>query len=486
MKVFLGNGPWYRPGYYGVRAGSRWPHYETDCSPYMPFPFYMAYATALLQRDGFEVLTIDGIAERTSEESFVQRVAEFQPDLVILEVSTPSMETDLRQTQAIHARCPQAKIAFAGLHMLEQGEDFLAGHRYVDFTLRGEYDYTALELAKTLDSGGDLSQVAGLSYFDQESGATHHNKRREVIKDLDALPWPSRDQYPLFNYHDLPGGIPAPSLQMWSSRGCPFRCIFCVWPQIMYEGNQYNTRNPVDVVDEIEYCVKRWGFKSFYFDDDTFNIGKRRLLKLGEEISKRNMGIPWAAMSRADTCDKETLRELKRSGLHAVKYGVESASQELVDNSDKSLDLGKVEEMVRYTQELGIKIHLTFSFGLPGETHETAMKTIRWSQKLNPDSIQYSIMTPFPGSKFYKELDEKGFLTTKDWSKYDGNSMSVVRTEALSPQDLDYYLRKAYKSWEWHKFRRALTQPQYMKSALRHPLQSFRNFQFGLRSAARA
>jgi radical SAM superfamily enzyme YgiQ (UPF0313 family) len=253
----------------------------------------------------------------------------------------------------------------------------------------------------------------------------------------------------------------------------------------MYEGNLYNTRNPVDVVDEVEYCVKRWGFKSFYFDDDTFNIGKRRLLKLGEEISKRNLGIPWAAMSRADTCDKETLRELKRSGLHAVKYGVESASQELVDNADKSLDLSKVEEMVRYTHELGIKIHLTFSFGLPGETHETARKTIKWSQKLNPDSIQYSIMTPFPGSKFYKELEAKGHLTTKDWSKYDGNSMSVVRTDALTAQDLDYYLRKAYLSWEWHKFRRALYQPKYIRSAWSHPLQSLRQFQFGLRAAAR-
>lgn len=486
MKVFLGNGPWTRPGYYGVRAGSRWPHYETDCSLYMPFPFYMAYATALLEREGFKCLTIDGIAERMSEESFIQRATEYEPDLVILEVSTPSMETDLRQAQAIRAKCPHTRIVFAGLHTLDQGEDFLAGHRYVDFTLRGEYDYTALELAKTLDGGGDLSQVTGVSYFDQSAGATHHNLRREVIKDLDALPWPSRDQYPMYNYHDVPGRIPGPSLQMWSSRGCPFRCIFCVWPQVMYEGNQYHTRNPIDVVDEIEFCVKKWGFKSFYFDDDTFNIGKKRLLTLAGEITKRNLGIPWAAMARADTCDKETLLELKKAGLHAIKYGVESASQELVDHCDKSLDLQKVEEMVRYTHELGIRMHLTFSFGLPGETHKTAMKTIRWSQKLNPDTVQYSIMTPFPGSKFYKELEAKGFLTTKDWSKFDGNSMSVVRTEALTAQDLENYLRKAYKSWEWHKFRRALTQPYFMKHALGHPLESLKRFRAGLRSASRA
>jgi radical SAM superfamily enzyme YgiQ (UPF0313 family) len=451
----------------------------------MPFPFYMAYATALLERDGFDCLMIDGIAERTTEEDYVKRAAAFHPDLIILEVSTPSMETDIRQALAIRELCPNARVAFAGLHMLDQGEDFLAGHRYVDFTLRGEYDYTALELAKALDSGGNLSEVQGLSYFDSETGASQHNPRRPVIKDLDALPWPSRDHLPMYKYHDHPGGIPAPSLQMWSSRGCPFRCIFCVWPQIMYEGNQYNTRNPVDVVDEVEYCVKKWKFKSFYFDDDTFNIGKRRLLQLGEEISKRNMGLQWAAMSRADTCDRETLRELKKSGLHAVKYGVESASQELVDNSDKSLDLGKVEAMVRYTQELGIKIHLTFSFGLPGETHETAMKTIKWSQFLNPDTIQYSIMTPFPGSKFYKELEAKGHLTSKDWGKFDGNSMAVVRTDALGPRDLEYYLRKAYKSWEWHRLRRSLSQPRFMTRAFKHPFRGIRNFQRGLRAAAR-
>ncbi|MCA9410022.1 MAG: radical SAM protein [Candidatus Omnitrophica bacterium] len=486
MKVFLGNGPWYRPGYYGVRAGSRWPHYETDCSPYMPFPFYLAYATALLEKDGHECLLIDGIAERTTEEDYVERATKFDPDLIILEVSTPSMDTDIRQTKAIKDKCPNARVVYCGLHLLDEDDDFLASHRFVDFTMRGEYDFIAQDLANALDTGGDLTAIKGLNFFDEATGKTHDGGRREVIKDLDSLPWPSRDQLPMYNYHDHPGGIPGPSLQMWASRGCPFRCIFCVWPQIMYEGNLYNTRNPVDVADEVEYTVKKWGFKSFYFDDDTFNIGKKRLLRLSEEIAKRDLGVPWAAMCRADTTDKETLREMKKSGLAAVKYGVESASQELVDAADKSLDLAKVEEMVRYTQEIGINVHLTFSFGLPGETHETAMKTINWSQELNPDSIQYSIMTPFPGSRFYKELEEKGHLLTKDWSKFDGNSMSVVRTEALSGEDLEEYIRKAYKSWEWHKLRRALFQPKYMKRSWKHPLQGFRNFRYGLKAAARA
>ena len=151
MKVFLGNGPWYRPGYYGVRAGSRWPHYETACSPYMPFPFYLAYATALLEKDGHECLLIDGIAERTTEENYVHRAVAFDPDLIILEVSTPSMDTDIRQTQAIKEKCPNAKVVYCGLHLLEEDEDFLATHRYVDFTMRGEYDFIAQDLAKAAE-----------------------------------------------------------------------------------------------------------------------------------------------------------------------------------------------------------------------------------------------------------------------------------------------------------------------------------------------
>ena len=486
MRVFLGNGPWYRPGYYGVRAGSRWPHYETEGCPYMPFPFYLGYAAALLEREGFDCLLVDGIAERTTEEDFISRACAFNPDLIVLEVSTPSIETDLRQAKAIKGRCPKAKIALGGLHLLEESEDFLANQDYVDFTLKGEYDYTVFELAKALNGEGALDSVAGLSCLDPETGASRFNGQREVIRDLDALPWPARHHLPMYSYHDHPGGIPGPSLQMWSSRGCPFKCVFCVWPQVMYDGHLYNTRNPVDVVDEIEWCVNKWGFKSFYFDDDTFNIGKKRLLKLADEIAKRDLGLPWAAMCRADTSDKETLREMKKAGLVAVKYGVESASQELVDAAEKNLDLAKVEEMVRYTQELDINVHLTFSFGLPGETHETAMKTIGWSQKLNPDSIQYSIMTPFPGSKFYKQLEDEGRLLTKDWGKFDGNTMSVVRTEALTGKDLEGYIRKAYRAWEWHKLKRALFQPKYMLRSWRHPVEGLRNFRYGLKAAARA
>lgn len=477
MKIFLGNGPWYKKGYYGVRAGSRWPHFEEEGNQYLPFPFYLAYATAILERAGYSCRVVDGVAERMDEDEYVRRAADFQPDVVLLEVSTASLETDLRQAQKIKDRCPHARLIFCGIHVDMYRPGFLDEVSLVDFVLKGEYDLAALHLIQTIESGGDFSKVSNLVYRDSE-GIARETERGSTIEDLDSIPWPSRHQLPMLKYWDLPGGIPEPSLQMWASRGCPFKCIFCAWPQIMYGNNRYRTRDPIDVVDEIEAMVKQYGFRSFYFDDDTFNIGKKRLLALCEEIRRRGLNLPWAAMSRADTTDRETLKALKEAGLVGIKYGVESGSQALVDNAEKNLDLQKVEEMVYVTRELGINQHLTFSFGLPGETWETVRQTIDFAKRLNPETIQFSIMTPFPGSSFYSQLEKDGKLLTHDWSKYDGGTTAVIRTDALGGEDLERALRMAYNEWDWHKLTRPFKDPRQLRRLLSRPKHSWHTFRF--------
>ena len=479
MKIFLGNGPWYREGAYGVRAGSRWPHFEENCSRYLPFPFYLAYATSILENDGHTCRLVDGVAERISEEHFLQRIFESRPDLVVLEVSTASIDTDMRQASQAKTRCPNARVVFCGPHLEMYEPEFFERQNVVDFVLQGEYEYILRDLVKALDSGTDLSTVLGLGYRD-DSGKGQINPRAEIIRDLDSLPWPSRKQLPMMNYYDQPGGIPEPTLQIWGSRGCPFKCIFCAWPQIMYGNNVYRTRNPIDVVDEIEAMKKEYGFRSVYFDDDTFNIGKKRLLALCEEIRKRDLNLPWAAMARADTSDRETLRAMKDAGLMAIKYGVESASQELVDKAQKGLDLQRVEETVRITRELGIHQHLTFSFGLPGETWETVNKTIRFSKRLDPETVQFSIMTPFPGSNFFHQMRDAGMLVSEDFSKYDGSSTAVIRTEALSPEDLQQALKMAYDTWDWHKLMRPLLHPRHLKRLLARPRGTWNTFKYTL------
>ncbi len=477
VRIFLGNGPWLRKGYYGVRAGSRWPHFEEEGNTYLPFPFYLAYATAILERDGFECLLVDGVAERIPEDEYIRRAVEFRPGVTVLEVSTASFETDLRQAQRIKDVCPSTRIVFCGIHVDMYRKEFLLEQPLVDYVIKGEYDFVVCELIKAIANGNGLSRIPNLLYR-SETGEACETERGENIEDLDSIPWPARHFLPMMNYWDLPGGIPAPSLQIWTSRGCPFKCIFCAWPQIMYGNNKFRTRDPIDVVDEIEAMVKRYGFRSFYIDDDTFNIGKKRILTLCGEIKKRDLNLPWAAMCRADTSDRETLVAMKEAGLMAVKYGVESGSQELVDASGKNLNLDKVEETVRITRELGINQHLTFSFGLPGETWETVRQTIDLAKRLNPETVQFSIMTPFPGSTFYRMLESEDKLLTKDWSRYDGGTTAVVRTDALGGEDLERALRMACNEWDWYKFVRPLKDIRHLRRVLSRPKHSWHTLKF--------
>jgi len=447
LKILLANSPWYKKGFYGVRAGSRWPHFELEKTDYMPFPFFLAYAQAILKKSGFDSHIIDGIAERITLDDFYGRLGELGPDVVVYEVSTPSIDHDIEVAGKTKEMLgDDTVIVFCGPHHGMYSEEFLRERREVDYCLQGEYEYALLELLERMRDNKPIDDLQSLIHRDRD-GNVRINPRRPIEKDLDRFPWPSREDLPMSRYHDVPGGIPEPSLQMWASRGCPYRCIFCSWPQIMYTGSSYRVRDVKDVAAEIKWCVEKFGFKSVYFDDDTFNIGKPRILSLCDEIKKSGLKIPWAIMARADCMDREMLEAMVDAGLVALKYGVESGVQEILDSSGKSLDLKKVKETVRFTRELCVKYHLTFTFGLPGETFETIKKTIDLALELDPDSLQFSIITPYPGSAYFEQLESKGYILSKKWDEYDGYNKAVIRTDNLTAADLEKALKMAAKRW---------------------------------------
>ncbi len=444
MKVLLVNLPWVVEGRWGVRAGSRWPHLKDPQTEgnYQPYPFYLGYATALLRREGFQAVLWDCLAMKMEKEEFLQRVEELSPDLIFAEVSTVSLANDLE----ILSHLKDFPLAIGGADINIRRPDFLKTHSFIDFVLVGEYEVTLWELAENLKKGRGGERVKGLIFRSKE-GEIEVNPPRPLLKDLDWLPWPLREELPMEKYIDAPGGLPLPSVQMWTSRGCPFTCIFCAWPSLMYGGHRFRAREPIKVVDEMEYLLKKMNFKSIYIDDDTTNVGKTRMKKLAEEIRRRGLKFPWAIMARPDLMDEEILITLREAGLHSIKYGVESASQEILDRAKKRMDLRKAIRMIKFTQDLGVKTHLTFTFGLPGETKESIKKTIDLALSLNPDSVQFSIATPFPGTEFYEEMEKRGFIVSKDFSLYDGNSTSVIRTDTLTPQDLEEARRRAYELW---------------------------------------
>lgn len=450
MKVVLANLPWKIGERWGVRAGSRWPHIKASQEgEYLPFPFFLAYASALLKKNGYDVYLIDAIAEKLPYENFIRKVKKIAPDFIVAETATASLYNDIVLLKRLSRA---AGIIICGPDVNITSKEFLEKNQFITYVLKGEYELTLLELLQHLDNGRHLDGVQGIIY--RRDGNVFTNPDRPLLEDLDVLPWPMRESLPMERYYDVPGGLPLPSVQMLSTRGCPFQCVFCAWPQVMYKKGSYRTRRIKDVVDEMEYLVNYFGFKSIYFDDDTWNIGKERVLEFCKEVTAREresrLGVPWAMMARADLMDEEQLSALKKAGLHAVKYGIESADQNILDKAKKAMDLRKTERMVKLTMLKGIKTHLTFTFGLPGETKETVEKTIDYALKLNPASAQFSITTPYPGTDYFMELEKRGYLLTKDWSEYDGNYKSVFYNDSLTASELIEAKERACSAWENH------------------------------------
>lgn len=448
LKVLLANLPWHKNGIWGVRAGSRWPHTKDPTEgKYIPFPFFLSQATSLLQKNSVHAEIIDAVADQLTEDTFMHRLLSKKIDYLVAETSIPSFFQDMEILRKISKY--NIKIILCGPNSLIYQPAFMRQYQFIDFVLKGEYEFTLLDLIKALENNSDISMVAGLLYREGEEFLSTAERKLCAI---DSLPWPHRDSLPMDMYWDLPGDIPSPSVQMFASRGCPFNCNFCLWPQVMYRGNSYRVRDTEDVVNEMEHLVKNMGFKSIYFDDDTFNIGKERMLKFCNKLQARGLSsIPWAIMARADTMDEQILLAMKKSGLAAVKYGVETFNPEFISNCQKGLDISKTEKMIRFTKDLGIKVHLTFIFGFAGETKKTIKKTIERGLKLDPDSVQFSILTPFPGTKLFEQLDSCGKILTYDWARYDGNSQCVFKSEGIKPEELLDARKYAYLLWGDHQ-----------------------------------
>lgn len=462
MKIFLANPPWYSkpenqiPGWHGVRAGSRWPHifpylHHNEINNivlehkngYKPFPFWLATATAMLKRNpDFDVHLRDSIARAENYDAFYTAFRQLAPDVVLIETASATLEHDLaliRKLKLIHA---PVIVVLAGLHIELDSPEFLSAHDDIDYVLYGEYELSLVCLLEALQKQGSLDAVPGLLYRG-EKGAISKNSF-VVGKSVEDFPWPYRDPDVANAYNDTACGLPMPQLQIMATRGCPYGCIFCIWPQMFYRSGKYRKRPVQDVVNEIESNIRDGQYASFYLDDDTFNINGSYVIELANEIKRRGLDrYPWAAMGRADLIDKEQAVALSEAGLYSVKYGVESADQTVLNSSGKHISLEKVIRGINLTHEAGIKVHLTFTIGLPNDTHDTIRKTIDLACELPCESVQFSIATPYPGTSMYDIYKKQGWLVSDRWSDYVGSTHAVSKTESLTPDDLEYYQKLA-------------------------------------------
>ncbi|AZU46125.1 TPA: radical SAM protein [Aeromonas hydrophila] len=483
MKIFLSNPPWYHkptakaPGWHGVRAGSRWPHTfpyysHTDengtiselQNSYKPFPFWLATATSMLNElPGFEVELRDSIALSESYMAFYDAFCVSHPDILVLETASATLDHDLEIIAQLKEFNADLTVVLTGLHIELDSPDFLKKHVGIDYIVYGEYELSLVSLLEALRDKKTLSDVPGLLYRNDDGSVVKN--AFSVGKSVTDFPWPYRDPVVALAYNDTASGLPMPQLQIMATRGCPYGCIFCIWPQMFYRSGKYRKRTVEDVVDEIEHNMKTGHYASFYLDDDTFNINSRFVIELSQEIKKRGLNnYPWGAMGRADLIDQAQVDALKEAGLYSVKYGVESADQTVLNSSGKHIDINKVIRGIELTHNAGIKVHLTFTIGLPNDTHDTINQTIDLACSLPCESVQFSIATPYPGTSMYDIYKDKDWLVSDKWSDYVGSTKAVSKTDTLTPEDLEHYQKLAMSRYAEADARRKVTEDKFISN----------------------
>lgn len=443
MKVLLLN----PPGPF-CRAGSRWPHKRKPKSvgiDYHPFPFQLGYAASRLLADGHEVEFVDCIAQNVPNDELVDRARVFDPDVVFMETSAPSFLADVETMNTL------GKPAIAGgAHATATCKEHLdAGFAGV---VRGEYDQVisrAIEL-------GDEPWLATKASPD----AVH----APMIKDLDDIPYPAWDLMPMEKYNDP--FCKGRSVTVLSSRGCPLICSFCTIAP--HQGkNGYRRRSPKAVCDEIELLIARYRPDEIYFDDDTITIHRRHMLELCAEIERRDWGLPWSCMGNA-TVDRDVLEAMAGCGCRALKFGVETGDPEVMRRIPKFMDLDDVTRTVNDCRELGIQCHANFLLGLPGEDRESALKTIEYAIGLHTHTLQFAIATPYPGTRFYDDAVENGWLTKESWLQFDPAGEAVVSYPGYTADDILEMHDLAWRRWQWTMMtRRPITVFHHFANAFR-------------------
>lgn len=366
-------------------------------------------------------------------------------DHVIIHTSTPSLRNDSKVAEAIKSRRPQTVIGFVGAHAAVLPAETLKASPAIDWVGRKEFDYTCKEVAE----GRPLAEVDGLSF--RRDGKIVHNRERELIPNMDALPWVV-DVYK----RDLQiekyfiGYLQHPYVSLYTGRGCPAQCTFCLWPQTI-GGHKYRVRSAQNVADEMAYAKRLFPqVQEFFFDDDTFTANLPRAREIAQKL--KPLGLTWSCNSRANV-NYDTIKLMKDCGLRLFLVGYESGSDEILKRIKKGVTLEEMRTFTKACREVGVVIHGTFILGLPIETKETIEQTIRFAQELDVFSIQVSLAAPYPGTELYEMARQNGWFAKRDKTDIvhqDGLQQSTLEYPGLSKEEIfeavevfyrRYYLR---------------------------------------------
>ncbi len=399
-------------------------------------PLGLAFLAAVLEKAGIEVKIADYVVTPYSKEALQAEIKSFKPQIVGITAVTMTFYNAEKVIKDVKSIDPDIFTVIGGPHTTFYAEETLNSVPELDFVILGEGEPSIVKLAKIInDKHTDFENIKGIVY--RKNGTIKRIEPALYSVKVNELPVPSRHLIPLARYRALHMPV-----SMTTSRGCPFKCIFCVGRKMVGAKVRYN--DPIKIVDELEY-LSTLNFHQINIADDLFTANKKQCTAVCDEILKRNLKVQWSSFARVDTVSLEVLKKMKAAGCTAVSFGVETGSPEILKTIKKGITLDQVVEAAKMCVEADVIPHASFILGLPGETPKTLQETHEFGEMLKEIGVSYGyhLLAPFPGTAVRDDHEKYGIkILSNDWSEYHANK-AIVETKDVSYKVLD----KIAKHW---------------------------------------
>lgn len=395
-------------------------------------PIGLASLAAVAIQEGCKVKIVDAIAQDMGFHELRKEISRFRPEIVGVTATTPGIYSAYKVAEI--AKDAGCSTVIGGPHATFMDVEVITECSSIDVVVRGEGEVTFSRLLDAFERDR-FSDVEGITFRDGE--IIERNPKRKFVDDLDSLPVPA--------FHLLPEYYTGNSRfgAVITSRGCPYRCVFCSSSRLF--GNTWRAHSADRVVEELS-ILSDMGIRNVEFMDDTFNVNRKRVMEISDKIRREGIDISWVASSRVDTFNAEAAEDMRKAGCHSVYFGIESGSQHILDFIGKNITIEKAEKAVKKAKELGFRVIGSFVIGFHHEKPEDMKKTIKFARKLPLDFAQFTIATPYPGTKLFEIASRLRLLLTKDWRRYT-TLEPVMRNIHVDAKSIQVMLSKAYLSF---------------------------------------
>ncbi|MEM3897481.1 MAG: radical SAM protein [Nitrososphaerota archaeon] len=398
-------------------------------------PLGLAYLAAVAEEQGWKVRIIDGLTEGLSMQDIAGIIRSLQPEVAGITATTPAIYDAYEIARIVKEHSPNSLVLLGGPHATFMAHEVLEECPYIDVVVRGEAEETLKEILERIERGGDLSGVAGITY--RAGDRIRENPPRGLIDDLDSLPIPAYNLLPMEKY--VVDRVRYAAIV--TSRGCPYGCIFC--SSSLQFGKRWRAHSPERVLEELMILRYDYGAREIEFLDDTFTLKMSRAEEISRMIVSEGLDISWSASSRVNTFSRSLGEDMRRAGAHTIYFGIESGSDKTLRLIGKGITRRQAMDAVKAARNSGLNALGSFIIGFPHEGEEDIRATIRFADKVGVDLAQFTIATPYPGTRLWEMAVKENLLLTRNWRKFTTLDV-VMRSLYLTPERIKKLLLWAY------------------------------------------